>query len=71
MGNAVVGYACRGQGPRGAIEEGFDIRESIYKFSHSKSRQKFQNLDLGPDYTAEALHHTRRVFVGGKRPEES
>jgi len=47
----------------------FGIRESIFKFSHTKSRQKFQNLDPGPDSTRKSLHGTRWVYVGGEQPE--
>jgi len=41
-------------------------RESIFKFCHSKSRKKFQNLDLGPDSTRKSLHGSRWVYEGGR-----
>ena len=41
-------------------------RESIFKFSHTKSRKKFQNLDLGPGTTRKSLHRTRWVYEGGR-----
>ena len=42
-------------------------RESIFKFSHTKSRKKFQNLDLEPDSTRKSLQSTRWVYEGGRR----
>jgi hypothetical protein len=52
-------------GPAGGGPGTFGIRESIFKFSHSKPRQKFQNLDPGPDSTRKSLQGTRWVYVGG------
>ena len=68
VSEAPVGWV----GPRGPAGGGpgtFGIRESIFKFSHTKSRQKFQNLDPGPDFTRKSLHGTRWVYVGGEQPE--
>ena len=45
----------------------FGGRESIFKFSHTKLRKKFQNPDLHPDSTRESLHRCRWVFEGGQR----
>ena len=45
-------------------------RESIFKFSHTKSRKKFQNLDLGPGSTRKSLHGARWVYEEGRgKPE--
>ena len=63
-----VGWV-RPWGPVGGDPGTFGIRESIFKFSHTKSRQKFQNLDPGPDSTRKSLHGTRWVYVGGEQPE--
>ena len=63
-----VGWV-RPWGPVGGGPGTFGIRESIFKFSHTKSRQKFQNLDPGPDSTRKSLHGTRWVYVGGEQPE--
>ena len=41
-------------------------RESIFKFSHTKPRKKFQNLDLEPDSTSKSLQATRRVYERGR-----
>jgi len=41
-------------------------RESIFKFSHTKSRKKFQNLDLEPDSTCKSLQASRWVYEGGR-----
>jgi hypothetical protein len=47
-------------------------RESIFKICHSKSRQKFQNLDPGPGSTRKSLHGTRWVYEGGRgKPERA
>jgi hypothetical protein len=53
------------------VARAFEIRESIFKISHTKLRKKFQNVDLDPDSTRAALHDPRWVFVGGKQPEDS
>ena len=65
---ALIGGAAPA-GPAGGGPGTFGIRESIFKFSHSKPRQKFQNLDPGPDSTRKSLQGTRWVYVGGKQPE--
>jgi len=41
-------------------------RESIFKFSHTKLRKKFQNLDLEPDSTRKPLQPARWVCEGGR-----
>src|SRR6478735_2118003 len=58
--------------PRGPAGGGWGAssgRESIFKFPHSKTRKKFQNLDLDPGSTRKSLHRTRWVYVGGEQPE--
>jgi hypothetical protein len=69
-----VTLLCRPSGPRWpwrGDDSGFFGRESIFKFSHTKSWKKFQNLDLGPDSTRKSLHGTRWVYVGGRKPDGS
>lgn len=73
VGDPGLGAACGVGWARDAVGEvfgGVDIRESIFKNSHSKSGKKFQNLDPGPDFTRECLTHFRRVYVGGKQKPE-
>jgi len=58
--------ACRAPRPVCGHDFRFGGRESIFKICHSKSRQKFQNLDPGPDSTRTSLHGTRWVYEGGR-----
>jgi hypothetical protein len=51
----------------GAIELGAVFgRESIFKISHTKSREKVQNLDPRSDLARTCLHLARRVYEGGR-----
>jgi hypothetical protein len=54
---------CAGEGG------GLGIRESIFKISHTKSRKKIQNLDLGSDRARGPLHLARRVYEGEESRE--
>jgi len=57
--------------PEGGATEGgrFGARESIFKFSHTKSRQKVQNLDLRSDVARTCLHLARWVYEGEESRE--
>jgi hypothetical protein len=81
-GSQTAGYAARFPGCRvrthpldrrvrrgglpGAVGGASSGRESIFKFPHSKTRKKFQNLDLDPGSTRKSLHRTRWVYEGGR-----
>ena len=51
-----LGRRVQAGGASGRLPRRLAGRESIFKFSHSKSRKKFQNLDLEPNSTRNPLH---------------